>query len=51
MAILDVFGNPIETKQLAEPQTASMAQLRHEYDTHPVRGLTPRTAGQHIAAG
>jgi phage gp29-like protein len=41
MAILDVFGNPIEAKQLAEPQTASMAQLRYEYDTHPVRGLTP----------
>jgi phage gp29-like protein len=41
MAILDVFGKPIETKQLAEPQTASMAQLRHEFDTHPVRGLTP----------
>jgi phage gp29-like protein len=41
MAILDVFGKPIEAKQLAEPQTASMAQLRYEYDTHPVRGLTP----------
>jgi phage gp29-like protein len=41
MAILDQFGNPIEIAQLQEPQTASLAQLRNEFDNHPSRGLTP----------
>jgi phage gp29-like protein len=41
MAILDQFGNAIETAQLQEPQTARLAQLRHEFDNHPSRGLTP----------
>jgi phage gp29-like protein len=41
MAILDQFGNPIEVAQLQEPQTARLAQLRNEFDTHPSRGLTP----------
>lgn len=41
MAILDQFGNPIESAQLQEPQTARLASLRHEYDNHPSRGLTP----------
>lgn len=41
MAILDQFGNPIEAAQLQEPQTARLAQLRHEFDNHPSRGLTP----------
>ena len=41
MSILDQFGNPIEREQLQEPQTARLAQLRHEFDTHPSRGLTP----------
>lgn len=41
MAILDQFGNPIESAQLQEPQTARLATLRHEYDNHPSRGLTP----------
>lgn len=41
MAILDQFGNPIESARLEEPQTARLAQLRHEFDNHPSRGLTP----------
>lgn len=41
MAILDQFGKPIESAQLLEPQTARLAQLRNEFDTHPSRGLTP----------
>ena len=41
MAILDQFGRPFEVAQLQEPQTARLAQLRHEYDNHPSRGLTP----------
>lgn len=41
MAILDQFGNPIESARLQEPQTARLAQLRHEFDNHPSRGLTP----------
>lgn len=41
MAILDQFGTPIEAAKLQEPQTARLAQLRNEFDTHPSRGLTP----------
>lgn len=40
-SILDQFGNPFEVAQLQEPQTARLAQLRHEFDNHPSRGLTP----------
>lgn len=46
MAILDQFGNPIETAKLQEPQTARLAQLRAEFDTHPMRGLTPPRLAQ-----
>ncbi|MDO8776599.1 MAG: DUF935 domain-containing protein [Burkholderiaceae bacterium] len=41
MSILDQFGKPFELEQLQEPQTAKMAQLRHEFENHPSRGLTP----------
>jgi phage gp29-like protein len=41
MSILDQFGHPIEVGQLQEPQTARLAQLRHEFENHPSRGLTP----------
>ena len=41
MSILNQFGQPIEAKQLQEPQTARLAQLRHEFENHPSRGLTP----------
>lgn len=39
--ILDQFGQPIEREQLQTPQTSRLAQLRHEFDNHPTRGLTP----------
>lgn len=42
MAILDARGNPIESKTLAEPQTARMASLHQEFADHPGRGLTPQ---------
>lgn len=41
MAILDQFGHPFDVARLQEPQTARLAQLRHEFDNHPSRGLTP----------
>jgi phage gp29-like protein len=42
-AIVDIHGNPIETGQLAEPQSAgpSLAYLKRYYADHPSRGLTP----------
>lgn len=39
--ILNQFGQPLEVAQLQEPQTAHLAQLRHEFENHPSRGLTP----------
>lgn len=42
MAILDARGNPIESKTLAEPQTARMASLHQAFADHPARGLTPQ---------
>jgi phage gp29-like protein len=41
MSILNQFGHPFDVAQLQEPQTAKLAQLRHEYENHPSRGLTP----------
>lgn len=41
MAILDVWGKPIEREQLQEPQTARLSSLQSEYENHPSRGLTP----------
>lgn len=41
MAILDIWGKPIEREQLQEPQTARLSQLHTEYENHPSRGLTP----------
>lgn len=44
MPILDQFGQPFKDEdkaQLHEPQTARLAQLRHEFENHPSRGLTP----------
>ena len=40
-SIVDLHGNPITSATLGEPQTARLAQLRSEWDTHPSRGLTP----------
>jgi phage gp29-like protein len=39
--IVDVQGNPIQTSALAEPQTARVTLLQHEFAEHPSRGLTP----------
>lgn len=50
MAILDQFGKPIESAQLQEPQTARLAQLRHEFENHPSRGLTPARLAQILQA-
>lgn len=41
MAIVDHTGKPFDIKQLQEPQTAHIAQLRSEFENHPSRGLTP----------
>ncbi|MDT3707435.1 MAG: DUF935 domain-containing protein [Thiobacillus sp.] len=40
--ILDARGNPIESKALAEPQTARLASLHQEFSDHPARGITPQ---------
>lgn len=40
--ILDARGNPIETKALAEPQTARLGSLHQEFADHPARGITPQ---------
>ncbi len=43
--ILDHNGQPIDLaaikSQLREPQTARVAHLHREFDSHPARGLTP----------
>lgn len=40
--ILDARGNPIESKALAEPQTARLSMLHQEFADHPARGITPQ---------
>ncbi len=39
--ILGPDGQPIQTPDLEEPQTARLAHLQHEMQSHPTRGLTP----------
>ncbi len=39
--IVDIHGNPITIEERNEPQTSRVAALHREFDTHPVRGLTP----------
>ncbi|MHA5701364.1 phage portal protein family protein, partial [Pseudomonas aeruginosa] len=39
--IVDVYGNPIRTQQLREPQTSRLAGLAKEFAQHPAKGLTP----------
>ena len=39
--ILGPDGQPIKTPDLAEPQTARLAHLQRELQSHPTRGLTP----------
>lgn len=51
MKILDHNGNPIDTGQLARPQTAETAYLAREFDRHPARGLTPAKLHALMTAG
>jgi phage gp29-like protein len=41
--IVDLYGNPIESRSLAEPQSSDprLAYLPREFAGHPSRGLTP----------
>lgn len=39
--ILGPDGQPIQTGDLAEPQTARLGSLQREFQGHPSRGLTP----------
>lgn len=39
--ILDADGRPIDLGRIREPQTAHVAHLQGEFETHPSRGLTP----------
>lgn len=39
--ILGPDGQPIQMPDLAEPQTARLAHLQRELQSHPTRGLTP----------
>lgn len=41
MAILDLWGAPIQREQLQENQTSRVAHLQQEFENHPSRGLTP----------
>jgi len=41
VGIVDINGNPINTKQMRETQSARVAQLKQTYAGHPSRGLTP----------
>jgi phage gp29-like protein len=44
--IVDRFGNLIDTGQLKESQTASVAWLNREFAQHPIKGLTPPKLAQ-----
>lgn len=39
--ILGPDGQPIKMPDLQEPQTARLAHLQRELQTHPTRGITP----------
>ncbi|WP_063812496.1 DUF935 domain-containing protein [Burkholderia cepacia] len=39
--ILDINGNPIDSKVLSEPQTAQLGWITRSFDMHPAVGLTP----------
>lgn len=44
--ILGPDGQPLRLDDLSEPQTARVAQLRHDWQGHPSRGLTPSRLAQ-----
>lgn len=50
VTILDHRGNPIQSKTLAEPQTARVGSLHQEFANHPSRGLTPSKLAAILAA-
>lgn len=39
--IVDQYGNPLDTGELTEPQTARVSTLQHQYLTPMLSGLTP----------
>lgn len=39
--ILNADGSTVDSAALAEPQTARLTSLHHEFQGHPTRGLTP----------
>lgn len=41
MAIIDIYGNPLHSQTLSEPQTAHIHHLQREFAGHPSRNLTP----------
>lgn len=40
--IVDQHGQPIDMAAIRQPQTAHVAHLQREFDSHPARGLTPQ---------
>lgn len=48
--ILGADGKPIEVADLHTPQTAHMAHLQRELQSHPTRGLTPSRLAQILDA-
>jgi len=50
VSIVDVNGQPISTADIAEPQTAKLQWLQHEWQGHPSRGLTPSRLAQILIA-
>ncbi len=48
--ILGPDGQPITMPDLREPQTARLAHLQHELQSHPTRGLTPSRLAQILDA-
>lgn len=44
--ILGPDGQPFNTSELREPQTAHLTGLHHEFQGHPSRGLTPSKLAQ-----
>ncbi|WP_246797775.1 DUF935 domain-containing protein [Burkholderia perseverans] len=49
--IVDVNGNPIDSKVLAESQTSQLGWLTRSFDMHPSRGLTPARIAKILDAG
>ncbi|MBJ9752738.1 DUF935 domain-containing protein [Burkholderia cepacia] len=39
--IVDINGNPIDSRVLADPQTSKLGWLTQSFEMHPARGLTP----------